>query len=122
VPAPRARQISPTAAERRRLTKLACSRTAPCQQVIRVRIVLDASRGYASATIARRRGVAAGTVRLWRGRYAREGMAGLAGPGPDARRRSPRSRSPRSKRWPASCRPRPGCHYRGGAAPTWPPR
>ena len=78
MPAPRARQISLTAAERRRLTKLACSRTAPYQQVIRVRIVLDASRGYANAKIARRRGVVADTVRLWRGRYADEGMAGLA--------------------------------------------
>ena len=77
MPAPRARQISLTAAERRRLKQLACSRTAPYQQVIRVRIVLDASRGYANAKIARRRGVVVDTVRPWRGRYAREGMAGL---------------------------------------------
>jgi transposase len=79
VPAPRARQIILAAAERRRLKKLACSRTAGYQQVIRVRIVLDAARGYSSAEISRRRGVAADTVRLCRGRYADEGTAGPAG-------------------------------------------
>jgi transposase len=78
-PPPRARQISLTAAEWTRLTTLAASRTTSYQQVIRARIVLDAARGYPSAEIARRRGVAVGTVRTWRGRYAGEGMAGLAG-------------------------------------------
>ena len=79
MPAPRARQIILTTAERHRLKKLAYSRTAGYQQVIRVRIVLDAARGYSSAEISRRRGVVADTVRLWRGRYADEGMAGLPG-------------------------------------------
>jgi Homeodomain-like domain/DDE superfamily endonuclease len=78
VPAPRARQIVLTAAMRRRLKKLAYSRTAPYQQVIRVRIVLDAAHGYSNATICLRRGVVVDTVRLWRGRYADEGIAGLA--------------------------------------------
>lgn len=49
MPVPRARQITLTASERRRLKKLAYSHTAPYQQVIRVRIVLDAARGYANA-------------------------------------------------------------------------
>jgi transposase len=78
VPAPRARQIILTTAERHRLKKLACSHTAGYQQVIRVRIVLDAAHGYSNAEISRRRGVVIDTVRLWRGRYADEGMAGLA--------------------------------------------
>lgn len=78
MPAPRARQIVLTASERRRLKKLAHSRTAPYQQVIRVRIVLDAAHGYSNAKIARRCGVVVDTARLWRGRYAQEGMAGLA--------------------------------------------
>ena len=78
MPVPRARQIILTAAERRRLNKLACSRTAGYQQVIRARIVLDAARGCPNAGISRRHGVVADTVRLWRGRYADEGMAGLA--------------------------------------------
>jgi transposase len=77
LPAPRARQISLTASQRRRLKKLAYSHTAPYQQVIRVRIVLDASRGYSNAKIARLRGVTVDTVRTWRGRYADEGLAGL---------------------------------------------
>jgi transposase len=78
VPVPRARQITLTASERRRLKKLAYSHTAPYQQVIRVRIVRDAASGYSNAKIARRRGVTVDTVRRWRGRYADEGMAGLA--------------------------------------------
>lgn len=78
MPVPRARQIILTAAESHRLNKLACSRTAGYQQVIRARIVLDAARGCSNAEISRRHGVVADTVRLWRGRYADEGMAGLA--------------------------------------------
>ncbi|WP_433498186.1 IS630 family transposase (plasmid) [Sphaerimonospora sp. CA-214678] len=78
MPVPRARQIVLAAAERRRLKQLAYSHTAPYQQVIRVRIVLDAAHGYSNAKISRRRGVTVDTVRLWRGRYADEGMKGLA--------------------------------------------
>jgi hypothetical protein len=78
VPAPRARQITLTAAERRRLKALAYSHTAPYQQVIRVRIVRDAAHGYSNAKIARRQGVTIDTVRRWRDRYADEGLAGLA--------------------------------------------
>ena len=78
MPVLHARQITLTASERRRLKKLARSHTAPYRQVIRVRIVLDAACGHANAKIARRRGVTVDTVRRWRGRYADEGMAGLA--------------------------------------------
>ena len=78
MPALRPCQIVPSAAERRRLKKLAYSRTAPYRQVVRVRIVLDAAHGYSSAKIARRRGVVIDTVRLRRGRYAGDGLAGLA--------------------------------------------
>ena len=77
MPALRARQITLTAPERRRLEKLAYSHTAGYQQVIRVRIVLDAARGDSNAAIARGRGVSVDTVRTWRGRYAEQGMAGL---------------------------------------------
>jgi transposase len=77
VPVPRARQIVLTASQRRRLKKLAHSRTAPYQQVIRVRIVLDAAHGYSNNAIARRQGVVVDTVRLWRGRYADHGLDGL---------------------------------------------
>jgi transposase len=78
LPIPCARQITLTADERHRLTKLASSRTAPHQQVIRAQIVLDAGGGCSNAEISRRRGFSVDTVRLWRGRYADEGVAGLA--------------------------------------------
>ncbi|MFD8526381.1 transposase [Streptosporangium canum] len=65
------------ASERRRLKKLAYSRPAPYQQVVRIRIVLDAAHGYANARIALRRQVHIDTVRTWRGRYADQGMDGL---------------------------------------------
>ncbi len=73
----RARPISLTAAERRLLTSLAYSHKTPYQQVIRVRIVLDAARGDSNAQIARRRGITVDTVRTWRGRYADDGLDGL---------------------------------------------
>ncbi|MGW4412001.1 helix-turn-helix domain-containing protein, partial [Nonomuraea sp. NPDC004702] len=78
MPVPRARQITLSAAERRRLKQLAYSHTAPYQQVIRVPIVLDAAHGYSNAKISRRRGMTVDTVRLRRGRFADEGMLGLA--------------------------------------------
>lgn len=77
VPVPRAREITLTASQRRRLTRLAWSRTGAYQQVIRARIVLDAARGHANAEISRRHGVTVDTVRTWRGRYADHGMTGL---------------------------------------------
>lgn len=78
MPAPRARQITLTAAERRRLKALAYSHTAAYQQVIRARIVRDAAYGYSNAKISHRQGVNIDTVRRWRARYADEGLAGLA--------------------------------------------
>ncbi|MFI5784056.1 IS630 family transposase [Nocardia sp. NPDC051570] len=74
---PRARQIVLTAPQRRRLEKLAYSRTAAIGLVVRVRIVLDAAHGYSNNTIAVRQGVHLDTVRTWRGRYADHGLDGL---------------------------------------------
>lgn len=73
----RARQVVLAASERRRLKQLAYSRTAPYQQVVRARIVLDAAHGYSNARIAVRRQVHIDTVRTWRGRYADQGIGGL---------------------------------------------
>ncbi|MFG2086160.1 IS630 family transposase [Spirillospora sp. NPDC048824] len=67
-----------TGPERRRLTKLASSRTAAHQHVVRAQIVLDAANGCSNAQIARRRGIGVDTARLWRGRYGDQGAAGLA--------------------------------------------
>jgi transposase len=77
VPVLRARQISVTAGDRPRLAKLASSRAAPYQQVIRARIVLAAAGGHSNNAICRRLGVSVDTVRCWRGRYADQGLAGL---------------------------------------------
>ncbi|GAA3876032.1 IS630-like element ISMsm5 family transposase [Saccharothrix violaceirubra] len=77
MPVARAHEITPTASQRRRLTRPAWSRTAAHQQVIRARIVLDAALGHANAEISRRLRVTVDTVRTWRGRYADHGMAGL---------------------------------------------
>ena len=78
MPVCRARQITLTAAERHRLKALAYSHTAGYQQVIRSRIVRDAAHGYSNQKISHRQGVTVDTVRRWRGRYADEGLAGLA--------------------------------------------
>lgn len=77
MPVPHARQISMTADQRRRLTTLASCRTAPYQQVIRARIVLEAACGHSNNAISRRLGVSVDTVRCWRGRFADQGLAGL---------------------------------------------
>lgn len=75
---PHARPITLTTAERRRLTALAYSQTAGFQQVIRARIVCAAAHGHSNAAIARRHDITVDTVRRWRGRFADEGLAGLA--------------------------------------------
>ena len=78
MPRCRARSITLTACERRRLKKIAHSHTAAYQLVVRVQIVLDAAHGHSSNKIARRRGVTVDTVRLWRGRYrGEEGIKSL---------------------------------------------
>jgi len=77
VPVARARQITLTATDRRKLKALAYSHTAAYQQVIRARIVRDAAHGYSNAKIAARQRVHVDTVRRWRGRYADHGLAGL---------------------------------------------
>jgi transposase-like protein len=77
VPVPRARQITLSATDRRKLKALAYSHTAGYQQVIRARIVRDAAHGYSNNKIADRQGLAVDTVRRWRNRYAEHGLAGL---------------------------------------------
>ena len=61
MPVPRARQITLTATERRKLKALAYSHTAGYQQVIRARIIRDAAHGYSNAKIAGRHGAAPST-------------------------------------------------------------
>lgn len=60
--------------------------TTPQRDVLRARIVLLADEGRSTRSIAQMVGTMPRTVSLWRGRYAREGLAGLA----DRRRPGPK--------------------------------
>lgn len=78
MPVASARPIILTATEQRHLDGLAHSHTAGYQQVIRARIVCDAARGDSNNMIAGRHRVSVDTVRRWRGRFADQGLPGLA--------------------------------------------
>ena len=47
------------------------------RQLLRIRIVLEAAEGTSTREIARELETTPTTVSLWRGRFAREGLAGL---------------------------------------------
>jgi transposase len=81
VPVPTPYQIVLSAGERAALVAL-CRPTAQARMVLRAKIVLAAAGGGSNAGIARELGVCPDTVRKWRARYLRAGLAGLA----DARR------------------------------------
>ncbi|MEV0538144.1 IS630 family transposase [Kitasatospora sp. NPDC050463] len=67
-----------TASQRHRLKKMAYGHKTPHQGRMRAHVVLHAARGRSNARIARETGLHVDTVRTWRGRFAEEGMAGLA--------------------------------------------
>lgn len=69
--------IVPTAADLIVLTRRANSASAEHRQVLRARIVLAAARGGTNTAIAADLDVHVDTVRKWRKRYARHGLAGL---------------------------------------------
>jgi transposase len=73
----RATPIVLTDDERGQLTTLARSRTAAARRVTRARIVLMAADGAENQTIAAELGVAIGTVRTWRDRFATERLPGI---------------------------------------------
>jgi transposase len=81
VPVPTPYQIVLSAGERAALVVL-CRPTAQARMVLRAKIVLAAADGGSNTGIARELGVCPDTVRKWRARYLRAGLAGLA----DARR------------------------------------
>ena len=70
--------ITLTDQDRAELEVLARARKAPLRSVQRAWIVLAAAAGEANAQIAHDLGVHVDTVRTWRGRFAAEGMKGLA--------------------------------------------
>jgi transposase len=67
-----------TGALRRTLTRRAHGRTTPYRDKIRAQIVLLAAQQRSNAAIAIEVGISVDTVRTWRGRFAAQGLAGLA--------------------------------------------
>jgi len=65
--------------ERSQLQSLARSRSLPHSLVRRARIVLLSADGMSNRAVARKCGVSAPVVSLWRRRYQRDGVAGLHG-------------------------------------------
>jgi transposase len=64
-------------ATRAALEKVTGSAKAQVREVLRARIVLAADDGLSNAEVARQLHCSLGAVRKWRGRFARNGMAGL---------------------------------------------
>lgn len=82
---PKAAEVRLTPEDRIVLGARVRAPTSEQRDVLRARIVLLAAEGRSTRSIARQVGTMPRTVSLWRGRYAREGLAGLAGkahPGP----------------------------------------
>ena len=74
----RARPVTVTGAIRRVLTRRARGQKTPHRDKVRAQIVLLAAQRWSNAAIAVEVGVSVDTVRTWRGRFAAEGLAGLA--------------------------------------------
>jgi transposase len=70
--------VTPTAADRHRLKKMAYGHKTPYRDRQRAQIVLAAARGHSNNRIAAQTGIHLDTVRLWRSRFATGGLAGLA--------------------------------------------
>jgi transposase len=77
MPACQACPVAPSAAERRKLKKVARAHKSPARDKLCARIVLEAAAGRGNAAIARRCQVSVDTVRKWRGRFAEQGLPGL---------------------------------------------
>ncbi|WP_433347172.1 IS630 family transposase [Microtetraspora malaysiensis] len=73
-----ARPIAPTAAERKRLKKMAYGHKTEYRLRLRAQVVLHAARGRSNARVARETGLHLDTVRTWRGRFAEQGLPGLS--------------------------------------------
>ncbi|MGI5516556.1 IS630 family transposase [Streptomyces sp. CA-106131] len=78
MPVAPARPITLTAAERKRLKKMAYGHKTEYRLRMRTHIVLHAARGRSNARIARETGLHLDTVRLWRSRFAEHGLPGLS--------------------------------------------
>src|SRR5438067_2441042 len=77
MPAACATPVTLTTADRHRLSKMAYGHKTPYRDRQRETIVLLAARGRSNNQIANKTQTHVDTVRLWRNRFAAEGMAGL---------------------------------------------
>lgn len=76
-----------TNAQRDELLRISRSQTLPHRQVRRALALLDAADGVANEENARRRGVRANTVRVWRREFAERGLEGFGAVAPGRGRR-----------------------------------
>ena len=74
---PDAIEVHVTRKERVELEARLRAGTTEQRQLLRIRIVLEAAEGWGTRDIARELDTTPTTVSLWRGRFAREGLAGL---------------------------------------------
>lgn len=74
---PDAIEVHLTRKERAELEARLRAGTTEQRQLLRIRIVLEAAEGWGTRDIARELDTTPTTVSLWRGRFAREGLAGL---------------------------------------------
>jgi transposase len=77
MPGPRPCAVTLAREVREKLQAVCRAATSTQRAVLRARIVLLAADGHGNAEIASRLHVTVSTVRKWRGRFARKGMAGL---------------------------------------------
>ena len=85
---PKAAEVRITPEDRAVLEAVVRAPTSEQREVMRARVVLLAGEGRSTRSIARTVGTMPRTVSTWRGRYAREGLAGLADrPRPGPRRK-----------------------------------
>lgn len=75
---PKAQAVVLTAEDRRKLERVEGAATATQRDALRARIVLRAAEAVSNERIAHDLGIVPNTVRKWRGRFAGNGVAGLA--------------------------------------------
>ncbi|MEV6648762.1 IS630 family transposase [Amycolatopsis sp. NPDC051371] len=78
MPVVQACPVTVTGAIRRVLTRRSRGQKTPYRDKVRAQIVLLAARRWSNTAIAAQVGITVDTVRTWRGRFAEQGLAGLA--------------------------------------------
>jgi len=103
--------IELSAAEAEELNRRSAKYTLPYFKVIRAKMILMAAAGIDNDEIAARLDTRREAVSQWRKRFFKERLAGLEERARPGRPRvfPPKSSPLRSRRWPASCRPRWAC-------------